>query len=205
MAIFITGTDTNIGKTLIASWLCLHTGAGYFKPIQTGSVTETDTKFVARLTPVTIHPEKYLFPTPVSPHLAAQLANATIELQHITLPSQQNLIVEGAGGVLVPLNHQYMMSDLIKQLQIPVLIIASSQLGTINHTCLTLAALRQHNIHVLGIIMNGPANPENKKALEIYGKTQVLAEFLPLETISTEQLKNRPLPALLTKTIASYL
>ena len=107
MKFFITGTDTDIGKTLIASWLCIHTNADYWKPIQTGSTQGTDTDYVRQLTGSNIHAETYIFKTPLSPHAAAEIEDKIINLNNIHLPITDKLIVEGAGGVLVPINKNF--------------------------------------------------------------------------------------------------
>lgn len=116
MRVFITGTDTNIGKTLISSWLCLHTNHTYFKPIQTGSLDETDSKIVSSISKCKTYKEIYLYKHPLSPHLAAYLENEIIDIKKINLPDSEKLIVEGAGGVLVPLNKNDYMIDLIEYL-----------------------------------------------------------------------------------------
>lgn len=103
--IFITGTGTNIGKTLVSSWLCLHSRYAYFKPIQTGLGEGRDRDTVQQLSEALIYPEAYVYDSPVSPHYAAELENQTIDISSIQLPTHERLIVEGAGGVLVPISH----------------------------------------------------------------------------------------------------
>ena len=203
MHLFISGTDTDIGKTLISAWLCLQTGYAYFKPIQTGTSESRDASVVAALSDVTIHPEKFSYKAPLSPHLAAQLENAEIDLEHITLPEEKNLIIEGAGGLLVPINKKHFMIDLIQHLKIPVIIVASSRLGTINHTLLTLEALKTRQIQTLGVIMNGPLNHDNAEAIANYGNTEVLAEIPFLEVPNQDALKNIPLTASLKKILTN--
>lgn len=193
MRIFITGTDTNVGKTLVSSWLCMHTGYDYWKPIQTGSMATSDTKIVENFTNSVTHPEVYLYPAPLSPHLAAELQNDMIDMAKITPPNVDNLIIEGAGGVLVPLNPQEFMIDLISKLNAAVIIVAKTELGTINHSLLTLRALEASNIKVLGIIMNGYENHSNQAAIEYYGKTSVLACFPRLTQVDSENLRKIPL------------
>jgi dethiobiotin synthetase len=194
MQIFITGTDTDIGKTLISRWLCLHTNYNYFKPIQTG---ELDSQTI--VTEGTIFTESYAFKTPVSPHLASKIENTEIELNKIQLPNSNNLIVEGAGGVMTPINANCLMLDLIKFLDIPVILVASSRLGTINHTLLSLAALRSKDIKVLGVIMSGKLEPENAKAIAFYGQIEVLAQIPFLDEISTKSLSKIALTDSLTQ------
>lgn len=191
MRIFITGTGTDVGKTLISSWLCLKMGFDYFKPIQTGQ--STDSAQVRELSGTKIYPSIYSYQAPVSPHLAAALENEIIDPTKIVLPDEPNLIIEGAGGLLVPLNKNFLMIDLIQQLNVPVIIVAHSGLGTINHTLLSLEALRARNIAILGVILNGEINTPNKEAIEFYGKVKVLAEIPFLESISQQVLQDIPL------------
>jgi len=192
MQVFISGTDTNIGKTMISSWIALHTGFSYFKPIQTGE--DSDSIEVDRLSGVKVYPESFCYKEPVSPHLAARLECREIDMQQIMLPQEKNLIVEGAGGLLVPLNHEFFLIDLIQRFQMPVILVASTRVGTINHTLLSLEALNKRGIRVLGVIMNGPTNLENRKAIEFYGNTEVIAEFPQLNEITRQELTQIHLP-----------
>jgi dethiobiotin synthetase len=190
MNIFITGTDTNVGKTLISSWIALHAKFAYFKPIQTGLNQGSDSQQVKELSNAKIYPEVYAYQDPVSPHLAAKIKNDTIDIEKILLPKEDNLIIEGAGGVLVPINDKYLMVDLIKKLGAPVILIARTTLGTINHSLLSLEALRSRNIPVLGVIMNGEQNLHNSNAIELYGGAPILAEFPKLESVNIHTLKS---------------
>lgn len=201
MQIFITGTDTDVGKTTISGWLCLHSGYDYFKPIQTG--VDRDSSVVQALSGAVIHPEAYLYQTPVSPHLAAALEGEIIDITQITLPPAPNLIIEGAGGLLVPINKEAFMIDLIKQMNVPVLLVARSALGAINHTLLSLEALRSRGIHVLGVIVSGKLNQDNCAAIEFYGKTKVLAQVPFMDKIDKETLLSIPLGDELNKILGS--
>ena len=182
---FITGTDTGVGKTVASALLCAALDAMYWKPIQTGTREGTDTQTVLRLTGASrsqTFPEVYRFAPPVSPHLAARRARVRIDLRKIRLPSIEDwkgLIVEGAGGVLVPVNDKQCMIDVMKRLGLPVLLVSRTSLGTINHTLLSLAALRFAKLDVTGVIMAGKDNPENRKAIEQYGGVRV-AGWIPL-------------------------
>ena len=189
MKIFITGTDTNVGKTLISSWIALHTGFAYFKPIQTGTNEGSDSLEVQKQSNAKIYPEVYSYRDPLSPHLAAMIENNVIDMNKIVLPRASHLIIEGAGGVLVPMNGKYLMVELIKKLDAPVILVARTTLGTINHTLLSLEALRSRNIQVLGVIMNGEKNLQNSKAIEFYGRTSVLADFPKLDNVSMSTLQ----------------
>jgi len=182
---FITGTDTGVGKTITSALLCAALDAIYWKPIQTGTREGTDTNTVIRLAELprsrTI-PEAYRFAPPVSPHLAARRARVRIDLRRIRLPyveKRESLIVEGAGGVQVPINDGQLMADLMKQLGLPVLLAARTSLGTINHTLLSLAALRAAKLRVSGVILIGKENRENRKAIEKYGDVRVVG-WIPL-------------------------
>lgn len=200
MQIFISGTGTDIGKTLVCSWICLHTKYAYFKPIQSGSAegTDTDTETVKKLSDTVTYKEAYSYEPPVSPHLAARLAGDRINIDEIKLPNQANLIVEGSGGVLVPINENTLVVDLIMLWDLPVIVVASTRLGTINHTLLTIEALRSRGIDILGIIMSGETNEENSKAIEFYGNVEILAEIPLLKTITRETLEQIPLTKKLT-------
>ncbi|HEV2287975.1 MAG TPA: dethiobiotin synthase [Candidatus Acidoferrales bacterium] len=177
---FITGTDTGIGKTTVSALLCAALDAIYWKPIQTGSREGTDRVTVIRLAALPRNrslPEAYCFAPPVSPHLAARRAGVRIELRKIKLPPlppQENLIAEGAGGALVPINDTQLMTDLMRHLKLPALLVARTSLGTINHTLLSIAALRAARLDLRGVIMVGRPNRENRSAIEHYGKIEVL-------------------------------
>lgn len=204
MKIFVTGTDTDVGKTIISSWLCLHTGYAYFKPIQTGATLGTDSCAVSKLTGTNVYKEDFIFKEPLSPHLAASIENRKIDIEKIHLPKVKNLIIEGAGGVLVPINENIFMVDLIKKCATPVILVARSTLGTINHTLLSLEALRARNISILGIILNGPYNQDNLQAIELYGKVQVLASIPKIQHITKKHLMQIPFSVQLQTIFRSY-
>jgi dethiobiotin synthetase len=197
--VFVTGTDTGVGKTVTAAAL-IHryrrtAPLRYWKPVQTGIERDDDTAEVCRLANCCEHellPEGIRLRNPVSPHLAARQAGITITLSGILglLPSQADAawIVEGAGGVLVPLNERDLMIDLMRVLALPLIVVARSSLGTINHTLLTLEALRSRGICVAGVIMAGERNESNRASIESYGKVAVLGELLPLDPLDASGL-----------------
>lgn len=195
--VFVTGTDTDIGKTLVAAWLTHAWKADYWKPVQTGSVDGTDADTVAKLAPgAVIHPSTYVFAAPLSPHEAARREKARIELSALVPPKTDNaLVVEGAGGVMVPLNETALMIDLMERLRLPVVIVARSALGTINHTLMTLEMLRRRHIPILGVVMNGQRNPGNRQAIEHFGGVPVLAEVQPLFAVTASVVDSLPPPA----------
>lgn len=192
--IMITGTDTGVGKTLISTWLCLHTGFSYYKPIQTGISEGRDSEFVESLSKSYAYPEAYCFRAPVSPHLAAELEKSRIEISDISLPTRSGLVVEGAGGVYVPINESALMLDMFAHLKLPLLLVASSRLGTINHTLLSIHAIRARGLDLWGVIMMGEDQLENQKAIEHYGEVPVFSVFPWLDDVSEAALRAIPLP-----------
>ena len=158
----------------------------YWKPVQSGLEEITDTDWIRRATGLpdaNFIPETYRLRHPLSPHAAAALDGVHIELERFNLPippPSTHLIVEGAGGIMVPLNAEHTMLDLINYLCLPVLSVARSTLVTINHTLLSLEQLQRHQVEVLGVVMNGPQNTDNRNAIQHYGNVPVLAEVGPL-------------------------
>lgn len=199
--IFVTGTDTNVGKTVIAAaFMHRYRCAGqlrYWKPIQTGIEQDNDTDTVRKLGECV--GEEILdigvrLPRPLSPHLAARLAGETIELKQLLdlVAAETGVrywVVEGAGGLLVPINETYLMSDLIEQLGLPVIVATRSGLGTINHTLLTLEALRRRALRIAGVVMVGASNYENRAAIEHYGRVPVLGEMPQFDPLTAKELK----------------
>ena len=189
--VFVTGTDTGIGKTLVAAICVRLLDAEYWKPLQTGLADDPgDTATITRLaSPRAVHPPVYALPAALSPEAAALEAGVTIDPARLVLPATPHpLVVEGAGGVLVPITPTLLMADLIHSLGLPALIVARSTLGTVNHTLLTLAALHARAIPILGIVLNGPLNPANRDAIERHGDVAVLAELPPLDGIDPRKI-----------------
>jgi dethiobiotin synthase len=190
---FVTGTDTDVGKTVVSAWLLAHLDACYWKPVQAGTMPETDTQTVRRLAELPedrIVPEAYVLKEPLAPHEAARREGISIDMAKLVGPQDDRLlIVEGAGGLLVPLNEQDYVIDLIEDLNLPVILVARSTLGTINHTLLSLEALRRRGLVVAGVVINGPESPHNRAAIERYGKTQVIAEIPRLDTVTRSALR----------------
>ncbi len=188
--LFITGTDTEVGKTVVAAAL-MHRyrkelRLRYWKPIQTGIEQDDDTAMVRSLGECPddeILDEGIRLKRPVSPHLAAKLSGQqiTIEQAYKTLMAHADQkvswIIEGAGGALAPINDSEQMADLARRLSLPVLVVASTKLGTINHTLLTIEALRRRALIVAGIVMVGESNAFNREAIEFYSMVSVLGEM----------------------------
>ena len=196
--LFVTGTDTGIGKTVVsaAAVMALRaaTPAGYWKPVQTGIEQDDDTRDVRRLAacaPAEIWDHGVRLPRPLSPHLSAHLAGTRVDVAGVVAaaPAEDRCwVVEGAGGVLVPLNDREDMTDLMRALALPVLVAARSTLGTINHTRLTVEALRGRSLHVAGIVLVGPPNDDNREAVETRTGTRVLGVLPPLDSLTHDAL-----------------
>lgn len=160
----VTGTDTNIGKTIFTAALTGATGLPYWKPVQAGLDEETDSEIVARLAGVTIHAEAYRLNTPASPHLAAEQDGILIDAQGLT-PPDGNLVIEGAGGALVPVTRDVLYADIFARWQIPVILVAHTALGTINHSLLSIEALRARRVPIHGIAFVGPSMPDSEQTI----------------------------------------
>lgn len=191
---FVTGTDTNVGKTVLSALLVAALDGIYWKPIQTGASEDSDRQTVIRLAGIPAsqtREETYRFDPPVSPHLAAQWAGKRIDLSKIQRPETSTgmpLIAEGAGGVMVPINDRELMTDLMRHLGLPVVVAARSTLGTINHTLLTFAALQRAGIETLGAVLIGPPSSDNCAAIERYGGLPVIGAIPQLPEINRETL-----------------
>ncbi len=193
--VFVIGTDTGVGKTVICAGLLklLHTPkkAVYWKPVQTGTIVGDDTKAVRAFSTLPADAcwePCYRFPEPLSPHMAAQKWGKTVEPQLLKkafseiVEKKHFAIVEGAGGILVPLNEEYLQIRLVKDLGLPVLLVSEDRVGAINQTLLTLNALRTENIPTLGVILTKARKTlGNAQAIAQFGKVEILAEFDPTE------------------------
>lgn len=190
---FVTGTDTEVGKTLASAWLLTQLDAAYWKPIQAGTAPTTDSATVQRLAELPasrILPEAYLLPEPMAPHESARRANIVLDMEKIKLPLQDKLVVvEGAGGLMVPIAGGAFMIDLADSLELPIILVARSTLGTINHTLLSLEAIRRRGLPLAGVVISGSETPHNRAAIERFGQVDVIAEIPFLETINRETLK----------------
>lgn len=174
--VFVTATGTGVGKTVVCACLVRRWGAAYWKPVQTGVATEdADSVTVGRLAPgVVIHPPRHVFQAPLSPEAAGALEGVRVELADFDVPVGSPIVVEGAGGVMVPLNGQSLMIDLMVRLRLPVVVVAGTGLGTINHTLLSLAALRARDVAIAGVVLVGAANEGNREAIARHGEVRVL-------------------------------
>ena len=198
--LFVTGTDTGVGKTVVAAALMSRwrqlAHLRYWKPVQTGIESDDDTAEVLRL--AGLPSERALcdgvrLPRPLSPHLSASLSGTSISVPALlemaaSQPVSQRWIVEGAGGVLVPLNERQLMIDLMSVLGMPVVIAARSGLGTINHTLLTIEALRARAIAIAGVVLVGPPNADNQLAIETHAHVTVIGSLPMLAPLTPHAL-----------------
>jgi dethiobiotin synthetase len=191
MRLVVCGTDTDVGKTVVSALLVQGLDARYWKPVQSGS-DGSDTGTVQQLLalpPERVVPEAYRLRLPASPHWAAERDGVRIETGRLALPSGDDaLVVETAGGLLVPLRRDWLQIDQLHHWNLPVVLVARSGLGTLNHTLLSVEALERRRIPVLGLVLNGPIHPDNPRTLEALTGAPVLAELPPLEPLTEDGL-----------------
>jgi dethiobiotin synthetase len=163
--IFVSGIGTDVGKTVASAILCRALNAAYWKPIQSGTNVGSDKDTIRELAgaEVQIFNEVYSLKEPLSPHTAAELENIEIELNRIQIPEHNStLIIEGAGGLMVPITRDYLYSDWLKELQVPCILVSRHYLGSINHTLLSLSLMRELSIPILGVLFVGKDNNNNE-------------------------------------------
>lgn len=179
MNYFVTAIDTDSGKTFVSAILCEALGADYWKPVQAGLPRDADT-IAGLVTPnkTKIFPDTYLLNTPASPHAAAKADGIAIDIDNFVVPStDKDLVIEGAGGCLVPLNQDHFVVDLIRKTGAEIVLVADLYLGSINHTLLTIEALQRRNLFIRGIIFNGPANAESEDIILHHSKLRCLLKI----------------------------
>jgi dethiobiotin synthetase len=190
--VFVTGTDTGIGKTVLSALLVAALNRPYWKPIQTGSSEGTDREAVIKwggIPACDTYPEAFRFVPPVSPHLAAEQQGVRIDVHALRRPADlRPIVIEGAGGVLVPINEEALMIDLIRHLHVPAVVVARTTLGTINHTLLTVAAIRAADLKLIGVVLVGKEDSDNRKAIERYGRVPVVGTIPWLKSIDRSVL-----------------
>lgn len=187
---FITGIGTDVGKTLVSAILTESLEADYWKPVQAGDLLNSDTIKVSNLISNTrskFHREAYQLSEPMSPHAAARIDGVQIDISSIQLPQTENhLIVEGAGGLMVPLNDQQLILDLIKHLDVEVILVSQNYLGSINHTLLTIEVLKSNKINIRGIIFNGDENKETESFILNHSSINFLGRVRQHTSINKE-------------------
>lgn len=190
---FVTGIGTGIGKTIASAVLAEKLNADYWKPIQSGDLDQSDSLTVESLisnTKTIIHPETYRLTQPLSPHLSAKLDGTEITLNSFTLPeTTRSLIVEGAGGLMVPLNNKDLILDLIIHLNLETIVVSSNYLGSINHTLLTINVLKQYGIKIKGILFCGEENTESQSYILNYTGLPFLGRIPQLKNLDKSSIK----------------
>jgi dethiobiotin synthetase len=191
--IIVAGTDTGVGKTVFAAALAGALGAIYWKPIQAGLLEETDRQTVLRLSGLSeerVLPEAYRLKTPASPHLAAEIDGITIDPEALVRPdTDEPLVVEGAGGLFVPLTRDVAYIDVIGRWRAPVVLCARTTLGTINHTLLSIEALRARSIPLLGVVFIGDENAESERIIVEMGHARRLGRLPHLAPLTGDVLR----------------
>lgn len=192
--IVVTGTDTGIGKTVFSAGLADLLGASYWKPIQAGLEGETDTELVARLGSLSrdrIVPELYRLRTPASPYHSAEIDGVRIDANSLDVPDtgERPLVIEGTGGLMVPLSSGTLYIDVFERWRLPVVLCASTALGTINHSLLSIEALRKREIHILGIAFIGERNAETQSAIREMGRVRWLGRLPWLSPLTPDTLQ----------------
>ena len=195
--IFVAGIGTGIGKTVVSAILTEALCADYWKPVQAGNLGQADSDIVRELVSnhySRVHPETYRLTLPMSPHAAAHLDGIEVSLSEMKAPkTDRTLIIEGCGGLLVPLSDQHLAIDLIKHFSCELLLVSQFYLGSINHTLLSLEALQHRNIEVSGIVFNGEYNAASAEAISHFGKVKVLAS-IPKEPEVNRDMVSRHAP-----------
>ena len=191
--IFVTGIGTDVGKTIVSAVLVEALNADYWKPVQTGSFFSNDTKEVKRIVSnkkSIFHPECYLLKQPMSPHAAAELEGVEIQMEQLDLPKTKNhLIIEGAGGLMVPLNRKYFMIDLIQKFDAEVVLVVKNYLGSINHTLLSIDALKHRGIKILGLIINEEPHELSESIILQYSGLKLLGRIDKEPVIKKEMIE----------------
>lgn len=193
--IFVTGIGTEVGKTVISAIVTEALKADYWKPVQAGDLDNTDTMKVQALVsnPNTkFHSEAYRLKTPMSPHAAAEIDGVEIKLTDIHLPetSNQTLVIEGAGGLMVPLNDKDMMVDLIGHIGAETILVSQNYLGSINHTLMSVELLKQCGLPIMGIIFNGPENKSTEDVILQYSGLKCLGKIRQQEFLTKDKILN---------------
>ena len=192
LRLVICGTDTDVGKTIVSALFVQGLEATYWKPVQSGTEGGGDRQRVIDLLELPEErwqPEAYAFQAPVSPHWAAEQEGRCIDPEQLQLPAiDQPLVVETAGGLMVPLTRHWLQIQQLQRWQLPVVLVSRSELGTLNHTLLSLEALRSRHIPILGLVINGPSHADNPRTLNELGDVPLLCELPPLEQLNAAAL-----------------
>ena len=190
MSIIIAGIHTGIGKTICSAVICQALGYDYFKPIQAGDLDNSDSVFIKKNVDnpsCIIHRESYQLNTPASPHFAAALDGITIKKENIILPvSKNNIVIETAGGIMSPLAKNFLNIDLVQHFNLPVILVASNYLGSINHTLLSVSAMQQRNITIQGLVFSGEAVESTRQYILEYTQLPLLFSIPLFQNINSQ-------------------
>ena len=195
MRIFVTSIDTNVGKTVCSSILCAGLGFDYWKPVQCGDLDFSDSMKVKSYSPSTqIHSERFQLKAPMSPHEAAKLENMDISLSDFTLPKSEEIIIEGAGGVMVPLNYKgNMIVELASKFEAKVIIVFKNYLGSINHTLLTIDKVKSAGLNILGLLVVGDEVTSSEKIIKDTTQTDIIARIPMVDHVNQTWVKEQGL------------
>lgn len=187
---FVAGIGTDVGKTVVSAILTEALKADYWKPVQTGTYHGTDSERIKNLLSnnvSVIHPETYSLKQYMSPHAAAELEGVEIKLENISMPASENhLVMEGAGGLMVPLNKKDFLIDLIKKFDAEVILVIQNYLGSINHSILSIDALRSRNIKLAGLVINGPPHRLSEDIIVEYAGVPCIGRLVSEPEINKE-------------------
>ncbi len=192
--LFVAGIDTDAGKSLVAAILTAGLGANYWKPVQAGTTPQTDTEWVQQVTGLPrerFFPESYKLLLPASPHAAAEAEQITIDANRLTPPQcDRPLVIEGAGGLMVPLRNDYLFVDWLEEKRFPTVLVVKTYLGSINHSLLSIEALRRRDIPLFGIVFNDGGRPESESVILEYAQAPLLGRVPHLDQINPQTLQS---------------
>ena len=195
MRIFVTSIDTNVGKTVCSSILCAGLGYDYWKPVQCGDLDFSDSMKVKSYSPLTkVHAESFQLNAPMSPHEAAKLENMDISINDFKLPKSEEIIIEGAGGVMVPLNYKgNMIVELASMFKAKVIIVFKNYLGSINHTLLTIDKVKSVGLDILGLLVVGDEVTSSERIIEDATQMNIIARIPIVERVNQKWVKEQGL------------
>ena len=195
MRIFVTSIDTNVGKTVCSSILCAGLGYDYWKPVQCGDLDFSDSMKVKSYSPLTkVHAESFQLNAPISPHEAAKLENMDISINDFKLPKSEEIIIEGAGGVMVPLNYKgNMIVELASMFEAKVIIVFKNYLGSINHTLLTIDKVKSVGLDVLGLLVVGDEVTSSERIIEDATQMNIIARIPIVDHVNQKWVKEQGL------------
>ena len=195
MRIFVTSIDTNVGKTVCSSILCAGLGYDYWKPVQCGDLDFSDSMKVKSYSPLTkVHAESFQLNAPMSPHEAAKLENMDISINDFKLPKSEEIIIEGAGGVMVPLNYKgNMIVELASLFEAKVIIVFKNYLGSINHTLLTIDKVKSVGLDILGLLVVGDEVTSSERIIEDTTQMNIIARIPIVDRVNQKWVKEQGL------------